>query len=111
MPADPKKKEKDLLAKAECYRADETFLHEYAALADQLGFASRETRDSRERSSDREIARNALLKARKLERYKYSWSDVHQFVELTKAIVAMETVSNAFRSDLRFQYNSSYSSG
>ncbi|KAH7108733.1 hypothetical protein B0J11DRAFT_390979, partial [Dendryphion nanum] len=71
MPPDSKKKEKDLLAKVECYGADETVLYEFAALADRLGFASREIDHLKRRSSDRETARNALLKARKPGRYRY----------------------------------------
>lgn len=81
MPAGPKKKQKDLLAKAECYGADETVLHEYAALADRLGFVSREIDDLKKRSSDREIARNALLKARKPDRYEYDNAILEAYVD------------------------------
>lgn len=60
---DAKKKKRDLLAKAEVKRADEEVLFELAALADQVGFESPEIQALKQRSSDREIARNALLKA------------------------------------------------
>jgi hypothetical protein len=36
-------------------------LHEFAALADRLGFKSTQIGDLRERSPDREIARKALM--------------------------------------------------
>jgi hypothetical protein len=71
MPAERKKRKKDLLAKAGCGKADEMVLHEFAALADQLGFVSEEINDLTKRSSDWEIARSALLKARKPDRYEY----------------------------------------
>jgi len=71
MPADTKKNAKDLLAKAGCYEADETILFELAALAGWVGFESKEIHDLKQRSSDREIACKALLKARKPDRYKY----------------------------------------
>jgi hypothetical protein len=70
MPAKPRK-EKDLPAKAGCCQADENVLYEFATLAYQLGFASRQIDDIRGMSSDRKIARSALLKARRPDRYKY----------------------------------------
>jgi len=72
MPVEPKKKKKNLLAKPGARRADETVLCEFAALADRLGFESGEISALKQRSSDREIARNALLEARKSNRFEYS---------------------------------------
>ncbi|KAF1948546.1 hypothetical protein CC80DRAFT_556252 [Byssothecium circinans] len=96
MPAQPKKKEKDLLAKAKCYTADEAVLCEFAALADRLGFASREIDDLKKGSSDREIARNALLKARKPDRYKY---DDATFEDHVNQIVRMFTSASPLSSE------------
>ncbi|KAL6242584.1 hypothetical protein RBB50_010230 [Rhinocladiella similis] len=62
MPTEARKKRKDLLAKAGVEKADEQVLSEFAALADRLGFKSDEIQALKQRSSDREIARNALLK-------------------------------------------------
>ena len=71
MPTEARKMKKDLLAKPGVEKADEQVLSEFAALADRLGFESDEIRALKQRSSDREIARNALLKARKPNRYQY----------------------------------------
>ncbi|TAQ83715.1 hypothetical protein B7494_g7958 [Chlorociboria aeruginascens] len=68
---DAKKKSKDLLAKVGVQRADEKVLSRAANLAYKIGFVSDEIQALRERSSDREIAYNALLKARKPGRYQY----------------------------------------
>jgi hypothetical protein len=62
MPAEPKKK--TALAKPTGEKADEVVLCELAALAYRLGFDSEEIRCLMQRSPDREIARDALLKAR-----------------------------------------------
>jgi hypothetical protein len=69
VPRDSKKK--NLLAKAGVERADEKVLSELAALADRVGFESNEIQALKQRLSDREIAYNALLKARKPDRYQY----------------------------------------
>ena len=71
MPTEARKKGKDLLAKAGVENADEEVLSEFAALAERLGFESSEISASKQRSSDGEIARKALLKARKPDRYSY----------------------------------------
>ncbi|KAF2267287.1 hypothetical protein CC78DRAFT_551975 [Lojkania enalia] len=81
MPPDSKKKDKDLLAKAECHGADDTVLYEFAALADRLGFASPGIDRLKQRSSDRETARNALLKARKPGRYRYDDTMLEAYVD------------------------------
>ncbi|ETN44455.1 uncharacterized protein HMPREF1541_10636 [Cyphellophora europaea CBS 101466] len=71
MPAEAKKDSKDLLARAAVERADEGVLSEFAALADRLGFHSSKIQALKQLSSDAQIARNALLKARKPSRYQY----------------------------------------
>ena len=71
LPAETKKTKKELLAKAGSATADEVILHEFAALADRLGFTSSQIDDLRMLSPDREIARMALLKARRRDRYTY----------------------------------------
>ena len=70
LPAEPKKT-KALLAKAGNAVADEATLHEFAILAHRLGFRSPKIDKLTERSPDRDIARMALLKARRSDRYAY----------------------------------------
>ncbi|KAK6592219.1 hypothetical protein H4I96_12079 [Botrytis cinerea] len=86
IPPDTKKKKKDLLAKCGVEKADETMLSEFAALADRLGFASPEIQTLKQSSSDREIALQALLKARKPDWYQYDettlTSNVAQIMKL-----------------------------
>ena len=72
IPGERKKDKKNLLAKERYEEADDQVLCEFAALADQLGFASDQIQSLKARSSDREIARKALLKARKPGRYSYN---------------------------------------
>jgi hypothetical protein len=52
-------------------KPDEALLSDFAALADQLGFQSDQISALKQRSSDREIARVALLNARKPDRYEH----------------------------------------
>jgi hypothetical protein len=78
--AEPKKKKKDLLAKVEGGKADETALYELAALAYQLGFESDEICALKEQSLDREVARKALLEARKPNRYKYNDTILESYI-------------------------------
>ena len=69
MAKDPKKNK--LKAKTRVERANEAVLVEFGALAFKLGFDNQQIRELRERSSDREIARQVLLEARDLGQYKY----------------------------------------
>jgi hypothetical protein len=62
-------KKTDLLIKAGVRRADEEVLSDFSTLADQSRFASNQIYDLMQCSSDREIARTALIKARKPGRY------------------------------------------
>jgi Protein of unknown function (DUF3723) len=69
MPVEPKRK--IVLAKSTSEKAGQAVLCEFAGLAYRLGFESKEIRSLMQRSFDREIARDALLKARKPGRYEY----------------------------------------
>ena len=54
---------------------------EFAALADRLGFQSKEILALKRRSPDRDIARDVLLRARKPDRYEYNDSDLESHIE------------------------------
>nr|KMM64374.1 hypothetical protein CPAG_00726 [Coccidioides posadasii RMSCC 3488] len=71
MPADPKNDD-DLLAKPNRAKADECVVYQMAALAHRLGFRSTEITELMNQSPDRQIARPALLKARKPGRFRYN---------------------------------------
>lgn len=87
IPAAPKKK-KALLAKAETVKADGALLSELAAGAYQLGFRSAQITELMEGSSDREIARDALLKARKPGSYEYHDHILQTHIEQIVALFA-----------------------
>jgi hypothetical protein len=78
MPAEPKRK--NLSAKPIAGKADEIVLCEFATLAYRLGYESEPIHSLIQRSADREIARSALLKARKPDRYKYSEAAFEDYV-------------------------------
>ncbi|RMJ21259.1 hypothetical protein PHISP_07872, partial [Aspergillus sp. HF37] len=61
----------DLVAKPGCEKADETALYNMAVLAQKLGFDSPQIRELTSQSPDHQIARAALLKARKPDQYRY----------------------------------------
>ncbi|RDL36214.1 uncharacterized protein BP5553_06826 [Venustampulla echinocandica] len=79
VPAEPKKK--NLLAKPASEKADEIFPCEGAILASCLGYESDKIHSIAQRSPDREIARSALLKARKPDCYKYNEAAFEDYVE------------------------------
>lgn len=82
LPSLPKKDtRKSRLAKAEKAKPDEVVLSDFAALADQLGFQSDQISALKQRSSDREIARDALLNARKPDRYEYHEQTLEAHIE------------------------------
>jgi Protein of unknown function (DUF3723) len=105
MPAEAKKKGKDLLAKAEVKRVDEKVLSEFASLANRLGVQSNDIRVLMQQSSNRQIARTALLKARKPDRYQYDETilkdNVTQIVEFfrTAAPLPCDNSSPSLTSD------------
>jgi hypothetical protein len=78
MPAVPKRKK--LLTKSITGKADEIVLCEFATLAYRLGYKSEPINSLILRSADREIARSALLKARKPDRYKYNEAMFEDYV-------------------------------
>ncbi|KAK5065433.1 hypothetical protein LTR84_001271 [Exophiala bonariae] len=80
IPIDASKKGKDLLAKAGPEKADEAILSDFVVLAQRLGFESKEIQELSRQSSDWQIARNALLKARKPDRYRYNEAHLEDYV-------------------------------
>ncbi|KAK5188863.1 hypothetical protein LTR96_010867 [Exophiala xenobiotica] len=79
MPAGPKKA--DSLAKPGREKANEVVLYRFASLASRLGFNTKEIRRLTQRSPEREIARDALLKARKPDQYRYDKATFEGYVE------------------------------
>ncbi|KAF4210314.1 hypothetical protein CNMCM5878_004631 [Aspergillus fumigatiaffinis] len=61
----------DVVAKSGHEKADEMILHDMAVLAQRLGFDSPHIQNLIQRSPDRQMARDILLKARKPDRYQY----------------------------------------
>lgn len=84
MPPDPKS-EDDLLAKPSRAKPDQRAIYEMAELARHLGFKSMEIDGLIKSSPDHQIARSALLQARKPDRYRY---DHEQFDILVSQIVS-----------------------
>jgi hypothetical protein len=78
MPAAPKRKK--LSTKPIAGKADEIVLCDFAILAHRLGYKSDPISSLTERSADREIARSALLKARKPDRYQYDEAIFEDYV-------------------------------
>ncbi|KAH7408978.1 hypothetical protein BKA64DRAFT_385147 [Cadophora sp. MPI-SDFR-AT-0126] len=104
-PSEEKKTKRKRLAKARPRKADEVDLSNFAALAIRLGFKSDQISALSQRSADREIARAALLNARKSDRYEYTdailESNLEQIVRLFDPAtpVEVEQVCPAFVSD------------
>jgi hypothetical protein len=104
-PLEETKTKRKRLAKARPGKVDEVVLSNFAALAIRLGFKSDQISALSQRSADREIARAALLNARKSDRYEYTdailESNVEQIVRLfdTATSVQVEQVCPAFVSD------------
>ncbi|CAG8947720.1 unnamed protein product [Penicillium salamii] len=84
MPPDPKSDD-ELLAKSTRAKPDERAIYEMAELAHQLGFQSTEIDALIKSSPDHQIARSALLQARKPNRYRY---DSQYFDDLVNQIVS-----------------------
>ncbi|KFZ04568.1 hypothetical protein V502_10052 [Pseudogymnoascus sp. VKM F-4520 (FW-2644)] len=76
----PKEAKSKLLAKVVVEREDENTLSALAVLANKVGFESAEIYDLKRRSSDNDIARNALLKARRPDQYQYNNSTLEASV-------------------------------
>jgi len=95
VPVKRKKKKRDLLAKVGGGEADETVLCEIAALAYRLGFESDEICALKQRSPDREIARSALLKARKPDRYEYDDTLFESYISQIVEVFSTATPSRS----------------
>ncbi|KAH7108729.1 hypothetical protein B0J11DRAFT_241648 [Dendryphion nanum] len=78
MPAVPKRKK--FSTKSVIGKGDEIVLCEFATFAYRLGYESESIHSLTQRSVDREIARSALLKARKPDRYKYDEAMFEDYV-------------------------------
>jgi hypothetical protein len=84
MPPDSKK-EDDLLANPSRAKPDQRAIYEMAELARRLGFKSPEIDELIQGSPEHQIARSALLQARKPDRYRY---DREQFDILVSQMVS-----------------------
>ncbi|KAL5331090.1 hypothetical protein ACEPPN_000619 [Leptodophora sp. 'Broadleaf-Isolate-01'] len=104
-PLEETKTKRKRLAKARPAKVDEVVLSNFAALAVRLGFKSDQISALSQRSANREIARPALLNARKSDRYEYTdailESNVEQIVRLfdTATSVQVQQVCPAFVSN------------
>ncbi|ELR06849.1 hypothetical protein VC83_03930 [Pseudogymnoascus destructans] len=92
------KKKKKLLAKARTPNANEVKLSDFAVLADRLRFKSDEISALMRRSSDREIARDALLRARDQDHYDYNDGDIDSHVEQILGLFATARPRNTDQS-------------
>ncbi|OBT56666.1 hypothetical protein VE04_03822 [Pseudogymnoascus sp. 24MN13] len=103
----PKEVESILLAKAAMGKADENILSTLAILANRVGFESEKTYHLKQRSSDNDIARIALLKARRRDQYQYNDAtldaSVAQIVSLFDTAIRVPCVlsSPSLVSDIR----------
>ncbi|RAK94832.1 uncharacterized protein BO80DRAFT_420270 [Aspergillus ibericus CBS 121593] len=96
MPPDAKNDD-DLLAKPARAKADERAIYEMAELARRLGFKSPEIDTLIDSSPDHQIARAALLQARKPNKFRY---DAGQFDVLVNRIVDCFAVAVSYQPDI-----------
>ncbi|KAH3544594.1 hypothetical protein KXW20_008647, partial [Aspergillus fumigatus] len=68
------------IAKARA-KADESIIHDMAALAQKLGFQTLQIKEILKQSPDQQITRATLLKARKLDRYHYDSETFESLVD------------------------------
>jgi hypothetical protein len=92
------KTKKKLLAKARTPNANEVKLSDFAVLADRLRFKSDEITALMLRSSDREIARDALLRARNQDHYDYDDGDIESHIEKKLGLFATARPRNTEQS-------------
>lgn len=88
---------KKAVAKANCGKADGSILYDLAILSQNLGFKSTKAVDLVKVSPDRQIAREALLKARKPESYQY---DANLFETLIDRVMQCFTCAIAHEKGL-----------
>ncbi|KAJ6102590.1 hypothetical protein N7486_005017 [Penicillium sp. IBT 16267x] len=90
---------KKVVAKSNCGKADEVVLYSMAVLSQKLGFHSKPATDLLKRPPDRQIAREALLKARKPGRYRYNLDTfellIDRVVECFTSAVPDETLPSS----------------
>lgn len=99
MPKEPTTQ--NIVAKSNRGKADEAILHGMAALARKLGFESPQVREIVGRCPDRQIAREALLKARKLSCYQYDSVVLESLIDrIVECFAAAVPVSGPSYSDL-----------
>ena len=89
------KKKKKLLAKARTPNANEAKLSDFAVLADRLRFESDEITALMLWLSDREIARDALLRARNQDCYDYGDGDIESHIEKILGLFAAAKIGRA----------------
>lgn len=80
IPAPGKKPPRDRLAKG-VIREDEAVLCAFGNLAYKLGFESIQIHKLIQRSADREIARDALLRARNPKHYSYNTTEFDAYID------------------------------
>jgi hypothetical protein len=106
IPVQRKKPKQDLLAKP-IASSNDTALCELAALAYTLGFDSNKIQSLRSRSSDREMARNVLLEARRPNCFQY---DAVKFEEFVEQIVGFfRTAKDITEEEARLTFETEYS--
>lgn len=94
----------DIVAKPRCQEADETVLFNMALLAKRLGFDSPQIRRLLEHSPDRKIARAALLKARKPDRYQYNARNFESLVSrIAECFSEAGPICKDVRTDIRYE--------
>lgn len=97
-PREVKTKKKRLLAKARTPNANEGKLSDFAVLANRLRFISDEITALMLRSSDREITRDALLRARNQDHYDYDDGDIESHIEKILGLFATAKPRNTEQS-------------
>ncbi|KAJ5646732.1 hypothetical protein N7490_003104 [Penicillium lividum] len=75
-----KQQKKGRIAKPQRETVDDMILYDMAVLAKRLGFQSPEIEQLIQQSPDRQIARDALLKARRPDRYRYDEGEVETLI-------------------------------
>ncbi|KAJ5988270.1 hypothetical protein N7481_003480 [Penicillium waksmanii] len=75
-----KQQKKGHIAKPQRETVDDMILYDMAVLAKRLGFQSPEIEQLIQQSPDRQIARDALLKARRPDRYRYDEGEVETLI-------------------------------
>ncbi|OQD76719.1 hypothetical protein PENANT_c125G11294 [Penicillium antarcticum] len=75
-----KPQKKNPTAKPNCEVLEPMILYEMAVLAKRLGFQSPQIEQLIQQSPDRQIAQDALLRARRLDRYRYNREEIESLI-------------------------------